>query len=263
MAAHVHAPRSIADPDERHTGSEHHRRRIDPGELDRVAAIGRIESPILVPTYDPRSGRILSLADRATGHEVLRPRPGLDLVLARTVEERPGRIVLERRFAAPGTRSLIQRIRFDATDPVIRIGIEADLVGEAAPNGLYFALPLAMDPDWGPCSTRRVSWSRPARPGLGDGRVGLGDVGRARCRGAAHAGRAAGPVRRLSFGPPPEAVDRVADPLLLSWVANNSWDTNFPQVQNGWIWQCNGLLALAGPTWPRSPRGPHNCAVPC
>lgn len=40
-------------------------------------------------------------------------------------------------FWAPGTRSLVQRIRFDAVDPVIRIdiGIELDLAGDAGPSG--------------------------------------------------------------------------------------------------------------------------------
>jgi hypothetical protein len=28
--------------------------------------------------------------------------------------------------------------------------------------------------------------------------------------------------------PPPEAIERVPDPLLLSWVANNYRDANFP-----------------------------------
>jgi len=49
------------------------------------------------------------------------------------------------------------------------------------------------------------------------------------------------------FGPPPEAIDRVPDPLLLSWVANNYWDTNFPQVQTGRVKLRYGLLTLAEP----------------
>jgi hypothetical protein len=49
------------------------------------------------------------------------------------------------------------------------------------------------------------------------------------------------------FGPPPDAVHRDPDPLLLSWVANNYWDTNFAQVQNGRVKLRYGLLTLAEP----------------
>lgn len=49
------------------------------------------------------------------------------------------------------------------------------------------------------------------------------------------------------FGPPPESVDRVRDPLLLSWAANNYWDTNFPQIQHGPVKLRYGLLTLARP----------------
>jgi hypothetical protein len=175
-------------------------------------------------------------------------------VLACTVEERAGHVVLERRFAAPGTRCLIQRIRFDATDPVIRIDVRADLVGDAAPNGIYFALPLAMDPGWQALfdtAGQLVRLDDEQLPGASRGWVTV--------QSAAAMWDEHGAVALLtpdaplvqfgdfSFGPPPEAVDRVADPLLLSWVSNNYWDTNFPQVQSGWIRQRYGLLTLAGP----------------
>ena len=54
------------------------------------------------------------------------------------------RVTLERRFAAPGTRSLVQRISLDAVDPIIGIDIEVDLLGDSTPTGVYFALPLAI-----------------------------------------------------------------------------------------------------------------------
>ncbi|MFF5289343.1 hypothetical protein [Paractinoplanes globisporus] len=268
--------------------------------VNRVAATGRIESPFHVLSYDPDSGRILSLVDRATGREILRPRPGLDLmsyvrerpdpladgsrrafyqrdldremldepcwepwapirepaerVLACTIEEYAGGIVLERRFAAPGTRGLIQRFRFDAVDPVIRIDIEADLAGDTGPSGLYLALPLAMDPGW-----RAVFDTAGQMVTLDDDQLPGASRGWVTAQSAAAMWDERGAVALLtpdaplvqfgdfSFGPPVEAVDRVADPLLLSWVANNYWDTNFPQVQSGWIRLRYGLLTLPGP----------------
>ena len=268
--------------------------------VNRVAAMGRIESPFHVLTYDTDSGRITSLVDRGTGREVLRPRPGMDLmsfiqerpdplvdgtrrafyrrdldremvdescwepwtpirepaehVVACTVQERPGRVVLERRFAAPGTRSLIQRIHFDAVDPVIRIDMEVDLIGGSSPRGVYFALPLAMDAGWRAAfdtAGQVVALDEEQLPGASRGWVTV--------QSAAAVWDEHGAVALLTpdaplvqfggfhFGPPPEAIDRVSDPLLLSWVANNYWDTNFPQVQDGRVSLRYGLLTLAAP----------------
>lgn len=265
-----------------------------------MAATGRIESPFHVLTYDPDSGRISSLIDRATGRAILRPWPGMDLlsfirerpdplvdgtrrafyrrnldrelldescwepwepirepaerVLSCTVEDRPGHVVLERRFAAPGTRSLLQRIRFDAIDPVIRIDIEVDLVGDPSPNGVYFALPLAMDAGW-----RAEFNTAGQRVALDDGQLPGASRGWVTVQSSAAMWDEHGAVALLTpdaplvqfgdfhFGPPPQAIDRVADPLLLSWIANNYWETNFPQVQNGHVSLRYGLLTLAAP----------------
>jgi hypothetical protein len=238
-------------------------------EVDRMAATGRISSPFHVLTHDPNSGRITSLVDRATGREILRPRPGMDLmsfvrerpdplvdgtrrafyqrdleremldescwrpwapirepaerVLACTVEERPGCVILERRFAAPGTRSLIQRVCFDAIDPVIRIDIEIDLVGDSSPSGVYFALPLAMDSGW-----RAVFDTAGQMVALDDGQLPGASRGWVTVQSAAAMWDEHGAVALLTpdapliqfggfhFGPPPQAIDRVPDPLLLT-----------------------------------------------
>lgn len=265
--------------------------------VNRVAATGSIESPFHVLTYDPDSGRINSLIDRATGRAILRPRPGMDLlsfirerpdplvdgtrrafyrrnldremldescwepwqpihepaerVLTCTVEDRPGHVLLERRFAAPGTRSLIQRIRLDAIDPVIRIDIEVDLAGDPAPSGVYFALPLELDAGW-----RAEFDTAGQRVTLDDGQLPGASRGWVTVQSSAAMWDEHGAVALLTpdaplvqfggfhFGPPPRAIDRVAAPLLLSWVANNYWETNFPQIQTGHVSLRYGLLTL-------------------
>ena len=270
------------------------------GAVNRTGATGRIESPFHVLTYDPDSGRILSLVDRATDREILRPRPGMDLlsfvrerpdplvdgtrrafyrrdldrekldescwapwtairepaerVLACTVGERAGRVILERRFAAPGVRSLIQRIGFDAVDPVIRIDIEVDLVGDAAPTGVYFALPLAMAEGWAAVfntAGQMVALDEEQLPGASRGWVTVESAAAmSDRRGAVALLTPDAPLVQFGdfhFGPPPVAIDRFADPLLLSWVANNYWDTNFPRIQSGPIRLRYGLLTLAAP----------------
>jgi len=58
---------------------------------------GRISSPYHVLRYDPDSGRILSLLDRAQNREVLAPRDGLDCFSF--VRERPDALNEDRRYA--------------------------------------------------------------------------------------------------------------------------------------------------------------------
>ncbi|HEX4224946.1 MAG TPA: hypothetical protein VHZ97_21440 [Pseudonocardiaceae bacterium] len=268
--------------------------------VDRVSATGRIESPFHTLTYDPDAGRILSLIDRTTGREILRPRPGLDLlsfvrerpdplvdgtrrafyrrdldremrdescwepwtpihepaeqVLACTVEELPGRVVLQRRFAAPGTTSLVQRLTFDAIDPVIRCDIDVELAGDATPSAVYFALPLAMFAGW------QAEFDTAGQPVvLDDDQLPGASRGWMTVASAAVMWDEARTVALLTpdaplvqfggfhFGQPQEAIGREAAPLLLSWVANNYWDTNFPQVQAGRVRLRYGLLTLATP----------------
>lgn len=265
--------------------------------VNRVAATGRIESPFHVLRYEPDSGRIRSLIDKATGREILRPRPGIDLlsfvqerpdplvdgtrrafyrrdldremldescwepwtpihepaerVVRCRVQERPGRIVLERVFAAPGTRSLIQRVRLDALDPVIRIDIEIDLVADASPRGVYFALPLAMDAEWSAGFDTAGQHVRLDEQQLPDASRGWVTAQSTAAIWDAHGAVALitpdAPLVQFGdfhFGPPPQRIPRPADPLLLSWAANNYWDTNFPQVQSGRISLRYGLLTL-------------------
>jgi len=268
--------------------------------VSRVAATGRIESPFHVLTYEPDSGRILSLADRATGREVLRPRPGMDLlsfvrerpdplvdgtrrafyardldremldescwrpwtpirepaerVLDCAVEQRPGSVVLVRRFAAPGVRNLVQRITFDAIDPVVRVDIEVDLVGDSAPTGVYFVMPLAMEAGWQAefdTAGQVVALDDGQLPGASRGWVTVGSAAAMwDARGAVALLTPDAPLVQFGgfhFGPPPGVIPRDRDPLLLSWVANNYWDTNFPQVHSGPVRLRYGLLTLAGP----------------
>ena len=268
--------------------------------VNRVADTGRITSPFHELTYDPGTGRILSLVDRATGRVVLRPRPGIDLmsfvrerpdplvdgsrrafyrrnldlekrdescwlpwtpiretadrVLSCTVEEQPGHVTLVRRFAAPGTTSLTVRVGFDAVDPVIRIDIEVDLDGHATPSGVYFALPLALDAGWQAVfdtAGHMVTLDDDQLPGASRGWVTSQSAAAIWDRhGAVALLTPDAPLMQIGgfhFGPPPNVVRRDPDPLLLSWVANNYWDTNFPQVQSGPIRLRYGLLTLARP----------------
>lgn len=175
-------------------------------------------------------------------------------VLECSVASRPGAVVMTRRFAAPGTKSLVQRLTFSAVDPVIRIDVSMDLVGDPSPTGVYLTLPLAMTDGWRAVfdtAGTMVELDAAQLPGASRGWVTAESV--------AAMWDASGAVALLTpdaplvqfgdfhFGPPPESVPRDPDPLLVSWVANNYWDTNFPQVQSGLVRLRYGLLTLAAP----------------
>jgi hypothetical protein len=194
------------------------------------------------------------MADESCWQPCTPIREPAERVLDCAVEERPGSVVLVRRFAAPGTRHLVQRITFDAIDPTIRIDIEVDLVGDATPAGVYFALPLALEPGW------RAEFDTAGQAvTLDDGQLPGSSRGWMTVESTATMWDLRGTVALLTpdaplvqfggfhFGPPPDAITRDRDPLLLSWVANNYWDTNFPQVQSGPVRLRYGLLTLAEP----------------
>lgn len=54
-------------------------------------------------------------------------------------------------------------------------------------------------------------------------------------------------VGEFNFGPPRDGVARERNPMLLSWISNNYWDTNFPQTQSGRRSLPYGLLTLDCP----------------
>ena len=261
---------------------------------------GRITSPYHILRYDPDSGRILSLLDRAQNRELLAPRDGLDFfafVRERTdaltedrryafyqrdldkekvddmcwqdwspVHERAtrvtrcevhaenARITLTRDLEAPGMLCLTQKITLSAHDPLIRLEVAMELLPEASPQALYFALPLAMAAGWqalfdtagavvrvdddqlpGACrnwvttETLAAMWDDNGGVALFTPDAPMVQFG------------------DFHFARPLDVLPRPAQPLLLAWPVNNYWDTNFPRVQAGHIRLRYGLLTFAGP----------------
>lgn len=171
-----------------------------------------------------------------------------------TVEERPGKLRLERRFEAPGLTHLVQRLTFSATDPVIGIETEIDFAGDSSPTGTYLALPLAMDKNWNAAfdtAGRTINLDTDQLPGASRAWVTTQSMAAMWDEhGAVVLLTPDVPLVQFGdfhFGPPLDAVPRPRDPLLLSWVANNYWDTNYPQIQRGRITLRHGLLTLATP----------------
>ncbi|WBB59694.1 hypothetical protein O7599_29710 [Streptomyces sp. WMMC500] len=175
-------------------------------------------------------------------------------VTACAVREQPGRLRFERRLQAPGLSHLVQRLTFNAADPVIGVETEIEFAGDASPAGVYLALPLAMDGGWRAAfdtAGRRVELDADQLPGASRGWVTTESTATMWDEhGAVALLTPDVPLVQFgefSFGPPPGAVPRPGNPLLLSWVSNNYWDTNYPQVQRGRITLRHGLLSLATP----------------
>ena len=168
-----------------------------------------------------------------------------------------GVITLVRDFVAPGMLVLTQRITLSVDEPVIRIEVEMELLPDASPQGLYFALPLEMKSGWeamfdtaGAC----VHVDADQLPGA--------------CRNWATAESVAAmwddsggvalftpdaPMVQFGdfhFGLPLDVLPRPENPLLLAWPVNNYWDTNFPRVQAGRINLRYGLMSFGGPADP-------------
>jgi alpha-mannosidase len=258
---------------------------------------GTIETPHYVFSYDPDSGRIISLVDREGGRELLSAADGVDFfsfvrerpngltepsrfafyrrdlqresidescwqdwhavhetaTLVRRCEVTRGDawITFERELEAPGARQLVERVTFRSADSIVELGLELDLEPDASPHAVYLAFPLAMSAGWralfdtagqpvfldedqlpGACRNW-VTAESVAAVGTDDGAVAL------LCPAA--------PLVQFGsfhFGPPLEIVPRNKDPLLLSWVYNNYWETNFPRVHQGRIRLRYGFVAL-------------------
>jgi alpha-mannosidase len=264
------------------------------GERRRV---GTIESAHYTFSYDPDSGRILSLVDRDRASEILAPRNGIDFFAfvreradaldnssrlafyqrdldrervdascwhqwkpvhegatrARrcTVRQTETKITFERELEAPGVRHLVQRISFFSADPVIQLDLELELEPNPAPQGIYFAFPLAMNPNWDAVfdtAGQTVRLDEDQLPGACRNWVtvdGLAAIGSD--EGAIALLCPDAPLVQFGnfhFGPPLEAIPRPENPLLLAWLYNNYWETNFPRVHHGRIRVRYGLVSL-------------------
>jgi hypothetical protein len=158
------------------------------------------------------------------------------------VERTAGAMTLDRRFEAPGTAGLRQRITLRADSPVIELEVELDKTAGTAPEAFYFVLPLNLMAGWR-CHFDTAGFSvaldEEQLPGA--------------CRGwltvesyvALHTEEWGATLfcpdaplvmpGDFHFGPPLESVPRPANPLLLAWPLNNYWNTNFPLSQPGRI----------------------------
>jgi hypothetical protein len=163
-----------------------------------------------------------------------------------------GSMTLDRLFDAPGMNSLRVRITLHADSPVIVANIELDKAADTNPEGIYFAVPLNLPPEWRchfDTAGLAVELDAEQLPGASRGWftaesfVALHSA----TRGAALFCPDAPMVQAggFHFGPPLERVPRNANPLLLAWPINNYWQTNFPLTQPGRICLRYGLLTHA------------------
>lgn len=245
-----------------------------------------IESPTHSLAYDPVTGRIRGLHDKALDWEVcptgadydffdfVRERPDAlvdgrreafydrDLEREkldqscwkpwRAIRERathlrecivtrtPGSVTLHRLFDAPGTNGLHQRITLRSDTPVISVECDIEKTAYAAPEAIYFALPLNLPGGWGchfDTAGLCIALDEEQLPGAcrnwftAESFVSIHSQNRGATLFCPDVPMAM--AGSFHFGPPLDSVPRNANPLLLSWPMNNYWNTNFPLVQPG------------------------------
>jgi len=160
-------------------------------------------------------------------------------------------ITLERELEAPGVRHLVERVTFRSADRIVELGLELDLEPDASPHSVYFAFPLAMRSGWRALfdtAGEAVFLDEDQLPGACRNWVtteSVAAIGTDDCAVALIC--PAAPLVQFGgfhFGPPLDAVPRDDNPLLLSWVYNNYWETNFPRVHHGRIRLRYGFVSL-------------------
>lgn len=170
-------------------------------------------------------------------------------VLDCRVTRKAGAVTLDRQLEAPGLHSLRQRLTLRADSAVVGIEIELDKQSCAAPEGIYFVVPLALPAGWRchfDTAGLAVELDAEQLPGASrgwftvDSFVALHTGARGATLFCPDAPLAL--AGGFHFGPPPASIPRDANPLLLAWPLNNYWNTNFPLAQSGPVALRYGLL---------------------
>ncbi len=163
----------------------------------------------------------------------------------------PGGVTLERRLDAPGMLSLVQRISLHGDHPVISLEVDMELAPDESPQGIYFALPLAMDAGWNASydiAGRVVELDADQLPGACRNWVAAESSavvwGSDGCVALLTPDAPLVQFGDFNFRSPLDEIPRDENPLLLAWPANNYWDTNFPRRQTGPITLRYGFVSL-------------------
>lgn len=156
----------------------------------------------------------------------------------RTIRE-PHRIGLEVRAALPGAPEIIKRIWLAAHHDRIEIDLVIRKTEQREPDAIYLALPLNL-PGWS------AVYDTMGAPTVLDGEQLPGSCrdwvtvsGYVDVHSAAHGLTLACPeaplamVGEFAFGKRRLAIPRGERPLLLAWLFNNYWNTNFRAMQPG------------------------------
>ena len=140
-----------------------------------------------------------------------------------------------RALQAPGMLYLTQKFTFSAHDPVIRLEVEMELLPDASPQALYFAMPLALEAGWQALFDTAGAVVRvddDQLPGACRNWVTtetLAAMWDARWRrGPVHAGCADGAIRRLPFRPAARHAAAPAQPVAAGLAGQQLLGHQFP-----------------------------------
>jgi alpha-mannosidase len=165
----------------------------------------------------------------------------LEQTLAVSVRREPQRVGLEVRSSLPGAAEIVKTIWLDAHTGTLGIDLVVHKADEWAPEALYLALPLDL-PGWEAVFDTMGTPTRfDAEQLPGSCRDWLTVSGYVDVHTAEAGVTLACPdmplvaVTGFAFGQRQLTVDRAGRPLLLAWLLNNYWTTNFRISQPGFL----------------------------
>ncbi|HJC25446.1 MAG TPA: hypothetical protein H9761_17400 [Candidatus Eisenbergiella merdavium] len=173
-------------------------------------------------------------------HEWKADRRGISKLKEHFVEENEEEIALVSRAASQSMEWLETRTIFSAAEPVIRVELGMKKMPETAPVGIYFTIPLALSEDWDCVYDTMDTFVRLDEEQLGnvcrdyltvDRTISMFDE-----KGGVTLACPDAPMVQAGdfhFGRENRRIERRKNPLLLAWVSNNYWDTNFAASQDG------------------------------
>lgn len=173
-------------------------------------------------------------------HEWKADRRGITGLTEHSAEENGEEVTLVSRAFSESMEWIETRITFSAVEPVIRVDLHMKKKPETDPVGIYFTVPLALKEGWDCVYDTMDTFVRLDDEQLGNTCRDYLTVDRTVSMFDGNCGVTLScpdaPMIQAGdfwFGRENHRIERKKNPLLLAWVSNNYWDTNFAASQDG------------------------------
>lgn len=191
-------------------------------------------------TFFPRNVDLGNRSISVWNHKWQAKRQGVSKLVQLDVEIKGEECVYHVVYEAPGLRLLEQNITFYSYKKEISLEAVLDKEQIRTPESMYFAFPLNLKQGWKSVYDTGDMFVELDKEQLGDSSrdwvtidrtVSLYDEEHGCCLATIDAPLVQ--IGGFNFGKESKSIPRKEHPLLLSWVTNNYWDTNFSIDQEG------------------------------